>query len=328
MPAAPKLTVRPLTVDRLGDLESLFGTNKTTAGCYCMWFLGPVKECHAGWGAVNRDRFDGDGRRRRRADGPARLPRRRARRLVRGGPPVALRAHAPVTDAARPRPRRGRPGVAGDVLLRPARRPPHRRHHAPCSRRRSTLARRHGAPAIEGFPLAGDRRRSAGRRFSGSSPLRLVRVHRGGPALGQPGRHAPPALTAIQSRNPADHDLEVMIGGIWGRSAHDHGDLGGSGAVGGVAGEQVGGRVDGHGGVVHRGRRLAEADRDEPHLAGVLGDVAGGEDPRQVGGRGRVDLDVALVEVEPPLGQRAEVGGEAERGDDGVGRQGPGCRRP
>ena len=41
--------------------------------------------------------------------------------------------------------------------------------------------------------------------------------------------------------------------------------------------------VDRDRGVVDRGRGLAEADGDQPHLAGVLGDVAGGEDPRQVG---------------------------------------------
>ena len=63
----------------------------------------------------------------------------------------------------------------------------------------------------------------------------------------------------------------------------------------GVAGEDVGGRVDDDGGVVDRGGGLAEADRDQPHLAGVLGDVAGGEDPRQVGAHRGVDHDVALL---------------------------------
>jgi len=35
----------------------------------------------------------------------------------------------------------------------------------------SALARKHGARAIEGFPLAGDRRRSTGEAFVGVEPL-------------------------------------------------------------------------------------------------------------------------------------------------------------
>src|SRR5690606_19693399 len=53
-----RVHVEPLTVETLGDLETLFATNKTTHGCYCTWFLGPVRECHAGWGATNLDRFN------------------------------------------------------------------------------------------------------------------------------------------------------------------------------------------------------------------------------------------------------------------------------
>ena len=49
--------VHPLTADRLADLDALFGTNKTTAGCQCMWFLVPSKQCHDGWGEVNRAAF-------------------------------------------------------------------------------------------------------------------------------------------------------------------------------------------------------------------------------------------------------------------------------
>jgi transporter family-2 protein len=71
----------------------------------------------------------------------------------------------------------------------------------------------------------------------------------------------------------------------------------GSAGVGGVAGEDLGGRVDGHGGVVDRGGRLPEPGGDQPDLARIFGDVASGEDPRQVGGHGGVDHDVPPVQL-------------------------------
>src|SRR4029078_13742366 len=49
--------VHPLTAGRLADLDALFGTNKTTAGGQCMWLLVPSKQCHDGWGEVNRTAF-------------------------------------------------------------------------------------------------------------------------------------------------------------------------------------------------------------------------------------------------------------------------------
>jgi len=171
MPAAPaKLTVRPLTVDRLGDLESLFSTNKTTHGCYCMWFLGPVKECHAGWGAVNRDRF---GALTEAADEPMGLL------AYRGDETVGWCAAGPRSRYARM--------LRSPVLRNRDADEDERVWLVPCffvrrDARRSgvtttlleaavKLARKHRAPAIEGFPLAGDRRRSAGEAFLGVEPL-------------------------------------------------------------------------------------------------------------------------------------------------------------
>ena len=48
----------PVTPDRLPDLARLFGTNKTTGGCYCMWFLVPAKVCSAGWSGGNKVAFE------------------------------------------------------------------------------------------------------------------------------------------------------------------------------------------------------------------------------------------------------------------------------
>src|SRR5688572_277042 len=87
-------------------------------------------------------------------------------------------------------------------------------------------------------------------------------------------------------------------------------------SLAGVSGEHVGRRVEDDRGVVDGGGRLAEADRDEPDLAGVVGDVAGGEDARQVGPYRGVDDHVALLRLQAPLLDRAEVGDEPERGDE------------
>jgi GNAT superfamily N-acetyltransferase len=51
--------VHPLTADRLDDLADLFGSNATTKGCWCMWFLTPAKEVRAGWrNGGNRRAFE------------------------------------------------------------------------------------------------------------------------------------------------------------------------------------------------------------------------------------------------------------------------------
>ncbi|MPM51539.1 hypothetical protein SDC9_98288 [bioreactor metagenome] len=92
-------------------------------------------------------------------------------------------------------------------------------------------------------------------------------------------------------------------------------------SFGRVAREQVESGVEQHGGVVDRRGRLAEADRDQPDLPGVVGDVARGVDPRDRGLHPRVDGDPSIDQAEAPVVHRAEVGGEAERRDDGLGGQ-------
>ena len=61
------------------------------------------------------------------------------------------------------------------------------------------------------------------------------------------------------------------------------------GAVAGVAGELAGIRVERGHRVVHGRRGLAEPDRDQPHLAGVFGDVPRGVDPFPAGRHRRAD---------------------------------------
>src|ERR1035437_2465207 len=88
-------------------------------------------------------------------------------------------------------------------------------------------------------------------------------------------------------------------------------------AVGGVPGEQLGGGVEVHCGVVDRGGHLAEPYGDQSDLAVVVGDVSGGEDARDVGAHPRVDDQMpVVVQLHAPVAQRAEVGGEAECCDE------------
>lgn len=167
---ATQVRVEPLTGDSLGDLEALFATNRTTQGCYCTWFLGSTRECHSGWGAANRDRFNAIA---------ASSPQPLGLIARRDGEPVGWCAAGPRDRYARMlRSRllsRRDPAEDSTVWLvtcffvrRDARRTGVTRSLLEGAAR---LAKRHGAPAIEGFPLAGDRRRSAGGAFVGVEPL-------------------------------------------------------------------------------------------------------------------------------------------------------------
>ena len=52
------LTIRPVTSERLDDLADLFGSNGTTRGCWCMYFIASRAEYSAGWGRGNRAEFE------------------------------------------------------------------------------------------------------------------------------------------------------------------------------------------------------------------------------------------------------------------------------
>jgi len=168
--AGTSLQIKPLTTRRLGDMAALFGTNQSTNGCWCMWFLVPVKECHAGWGPVNRERFAAFAR---GADPPAGLlayrdgeavgwcavgPRSRYARMLRA---PTLKRRDPAEDATAWL-------VTCFFVRRDARRSGVTRALLEAA---VALARERGALAIEGFPLAGERRRSAGEAFVGVEPL-------------------------------------------------------------------------------------------------------------------------------------------------------------
>jgi GNAT superfamily N-acetyltransferase len=161
--------IEPLGAERLGDLADLFESNATTRGCWCMWFLLPIREARAGWGSANRGRLEDLAR---HADVPLGLlayaddkpvgwcavgPRERYSSVTRS----RLMTHRdPSEDAivwfvpcffVRTGSRRA--GITEPLLLAAV-----------------EQARRHGAKAVEGFPLAGEGPHKSD-RYLGTEPL-------------------------------------------------------------------------------------------------------------------------------------------------------------
>jgi GNAT superfamily N-acetyltransferase len=168
--AVPSTTIAAATVDRLPDLASLFETNKTTSGCYCMWFLLPSKECSAGWSGGNKVAFESAAVSDRHPMGLLAYQDGEAVGWCAAGPRTryAKALRSPVL-AGRDR------DADSDVWLLPC-------FYVRRDARGSgvtrmlieaavSLAAKAGATAIEGFPLAGDRRRSTGEAFVGVEPL-------------------------------------------------------------------------------------------------------------------------------------------------------------
>jgi GNAT superfamily N-acetyltransferase len=166
----PELTILPATADQLADVAALFGTNGTSRGCYCTWFLIPTKECRAGWGAGNQATFEARARSETLpmgllayADGEpigwcATGPRARFERALNA---TVLRQHDPAEDTS--------------VWLVPCFfvRVGHRKQGVMRALLDGAvqLAAEHGATAVEGFPLAGTARRSTGDAYLGVEPL-------------------------------------------------------------------------------------------------------------------------------------------------------------
>src|SRR5262245_21969110 len=72
------------------------------------------------------------------------------------------------------------------------------------------------------------------------------------------------------------------------------------GQVARVAGLDLRGGIDEVHGVVYGNARFRDAGRDELELAGIGRDVPRGEDAGEVRSHRRGDLDIALLELEPP----------------------------
>jgi GNAT superfamily N-acetyltransferase len=162
--------IKPLTAARLPDLASLFGSSKTTTGCYCMWFLLPAKESQAGWDGANQAAFEACAR-------STAVPMGLLAYL--DGAPVGWCAVGPRVRYAR--------ALRSPLLRDNDRTEDERVWLVPCFfvrvgfRRQGitgslldaavALAARSGAAAIEGFPLAGDKRRGNGDAYLGVEPM-------------------------------------------------------------------------------------------------------------------------------------------------------------
>jgi GNAT superfamily N-acetyltransferase len=150
--------IHPVTVGRLGDLADLFETGSATRDCWCMWFIGTADEVRAGWGnGGNRRAFEalvGT------ADPPLGLI------AYDDGVPVGWLATGPRSRYPRaigPRTKLMKdrdPAEDDDVWLLPCFyvRVGHRRQGVTAALVAAAVeaAAEHGAPAVEGLPIADD----------------------------------------------------------------------------------------------------------------------------------------------------------------------------
>lgn len=90
-----------------------------------------------------------------------------------------------------------------------------------------------------------------------------------------------------------------------------------------MAGVEAGGGVEIDDGVVDGGDGLGDPGGDELELAGVGDHIAGGEDAGEAGAhRLGIDDDAVAVDGQAPGLEGAEVGGEADGDDEGLGGEG------
>jgi GNAT superfamily N-acetyltransferase len=168
--------IHPLTPERLGDLAHLFGGNGITTGCWCMWFLLTSREFDAGWGALNRSRFEAYAR---AATVPPGLLAYRDADAYRDGEPVGWCATGPRARFGRslrsPLLRGRDPAEDDDVWLvaclfvgRDARR---EGVTAALVDAAVGLAHEHGATAVEAVPLVGGQRHPTTEAYVGTEAM-------------------------------------------------------------------------------------------------------------------------------------------------------------
>jgi GNAT superfamily N-acetyltransferase len=154
----PDLEIHPATPDRTDDLADLFATHAGTRGCWCLAHILPRKEHVAGWGnGENRRKFEAL---QRDADPPMGLI------AYEDGKPIAWcamgpRTRYPTTTSPRATIYRDRdPSEDDDVWVMTCFfvRVGHRRSGATHALLEAAveIARKHGAKAVEGLPIADD----------------------------------------------------------------------------------------------------------------------------------------------------------------------------
>ena len=165
------IKTKPLTTDRLAHLDALFATDPVADRCFCMWFIIPVKTFHGAGREGNRASF---------ANLVASDPLPLGLIAYDAGQPVGWCAVGPRRRYVR--------AMAAPTLKQRDRSEDDTVWLVPCffispEARGSGVAtalleaavehaRSNGASVIEGFPLAGDKRRSGGSDFqTGMEPL-------------------------------------------------------------------------------------------------------------------------------------------------------------
>ncbi len=165
------ITTKTLTTARLADLDALFASDPAPDRCFCMWFIIPVKAFHAAGREGNRSSF---------ADLVVSDPFPLGLVAYDGKHPVGWCAVGPrrryVRAMAAPTSKQRDRSEDDAVWLVPCFfiHPESRGSGVATALLEAAVehAKRSGATAIEGFPLAGDRRRSGGSDFqTGMEPL-------------------------------------------------------------------------------------------------------------------------------------------------------------
>ncbi len=164
------IDIKVVSKDLIPDIGVLFGTDSAASGCWCMWFIISVKDYHAGGSEANRTRFNDLVQ---TSDSPVGLLA-----YVDGSPVgwCAVGPRARFVRAIRTPTLKGRDASEDDtVWLVPCFFVRADARQAGVSRallkRAVSLAKEHGATAIEGFPYAGAKRRSGGEVQVGVEPL-------------------------------------------------------------------------------------------------------------------------------------------------------------
>jgi GNAT superfamily N-acetyltransferase len=184
--------IEPITSDMIEDMGRLLGTDRAAGGCWCMWFIIPVKDYHSAGSGGNRASFCGLMAASRQPLGLLAYqegeavgwcavgPRSRYRRALRT--PTYLGRDPGEDDSVWLVPcffvrRDVRRAGLGQMLLQAA----------------VGLAKEHGARAIEGFSVYG--RKAAQQRHAGRVGIRVFGVWlRGDPhAFAKSCHHAPRA---------------------------------------------------------------------------------------------------------------------------------------
>ena len=164
------LSIKPVTSGLIDDVAQLFGADKVTNRCWCMWWIVPVKEFHTAGADGNRTHF---------CELAATSEHPMGLLAYQDDKPVGWCAVGPRSRYVRalktPTYRGGDADEDADIWLVPCFFVRKDARGSGVSRAlleaAVELARENGATAIEGFPYSGTKRRSGGKTHVGFESL-------------------------------------------------------------------------------------------------------------------------------------------------------------